>query len=148
MKLSGGSPLTEGLAGQSYGDPVRTFPVCYADDAAATVLGTLADGRAGLVVKAEKAWTSVFSSVPMLPSRLMRNIVRSAGVHTYIDTEDVVWASEQMVGVCVKDAGKRSVRLPNKANVRDLYSGEILGKNVESFDADFTDRATRVFVVE
>lgn len=148
VKLVGGQRLTEGLAGQSYGDPHRGSPFCYADDPAATVLGTLSDGRPGLVVKAGKDWTSVFSTVPMLPTRLMRNIAQYGGVQTYIDTEDVVWASEQMVAVCVKDAGKRTVRLPKKRDVRDLYSGEVVGKGVASFEADFSDRATRVFVLE
>ncbi len=148
LKLAGGHPLTEGLAGQSCGDPLRTFPLCYADDAAAIVLGTLANGKPGLVVKQAKGWTSVFSSVPMLPARLMRNIAQFAGVHTYVDTEDVVWASKSLVAVCVKDAGKRTVKLPKKAQVRDLYSGEIVGKGISAFEADFADHATRVFVVE
>ncbi len=30
----------------------------------------------------------------------------------------------------------------------DLYTGAEIGKGVDSFDADFTERATRVFVVE
>ncbi len=148
VKLTGGHRLTEGLDGQSYGDAHRGFPICTAADAGATVLGTLADGKPGLVVKGGKGWTAVFSSVPMLPARLMRNIAQLGGAHTYIDTEDVVWASKSLVAVCVKDAGKRTVRLPEKANVRDLYTGEVIGKGVASFDADFADRATRVFVVE
>jgi hypothetical protein len=148
VKVAGGHTLAEGLAGQSYGDPHRTSPICYADDAAATVLGTLADGRPGLVVKEEKGWTSVVSSAPMLPARLLRNIARFAGAHTYIDTEDVVWASKSLVAVCVKDAGPRTVRLPKRADVRDLYSGEVIGKGVTAFEADFADRATRVFAVE
>jgi hypothetical protein len=148
VKLTGGHRLTEGLDGQSYGDAHRGFPICTAADAGATVLGTLADGKPGLVVKEGKGWTAVFSSVPMLPTRLMRNIAQLGGAHTYIDTEDVVWASKSLVAVCVKDAGKRTVRLPEKANVRDLYTGEVIGKGVASFDADFADRATRVFVVE
>ena len=106
-------------------------------------------GKAGLVMKAENGWTSVFSSAPMLPARLMRNLAKLGGAHTYIDTEDVVWASRNLLGVCVKDAGKRVIRLPAKAStVRDLYSGQVLGKEVTSFDADFADRATRVFVVQ
>ena len=83
-----------------------------------------------------------------LPARLMRNIAQVGGVHTFIDTEDVVWASKELVAVCVKDAGKRTVRLPAKADVRDLYSGEIVGQDVEAFTVDFKDRATRVFVTE
>lgn len=148
VKLTGGHRLAEGLEGQSYGDSQRVSPLCFADDASATVLGTLADGKPGLVVKTENGWTSVVSSAPMLPARLMRNLAQIAGVHTYIDTEDVVWASKRMVAVCVKDGGKRTVRLPKKSNVRDLYSGEVIGRGIASFEAQFAERATRVFVVE
>lgn len=148
VKLFGGHRLTEGLDGQLYGDSHRVSPLFFADDASATVLGTLADGKPGLVVKTEGGWTSVVSSAPMLPSRLMRNIAQLAGVHTYIDTEDVVWASKSLLAVCVKDGGKRTVRLPRAANVRDLYSGEFVGKGIIAFEAGFADHATRLFVIE
>lgn len=149
VKIAGPHPLTEGLEGQSYGDPPRrAFPVCYADDPSATVLGTLPGGQAGLVIKAGNGWTSVFSAAPMLPAKLLRNLAQLGGAHTYIDTEDVIWASQNLVGVCVKNAGKRLIRLPAPASVRDLFSGQRLGENSSSFEADFADRATRVFVVK
>ncbi|HPS09121.1 MAG TPA: beta-galactosidase [Kiritimatiellia bacterium] len=148
VKLAGGHRLTAGLEGQAYGVDVRNSPFCYADDPEATVLGTLADGKPGLVVKAGKEWTAVFSAVPLLPARLMRNLAQAGGVHSFIETEDVVWASKELLAVCVKDAGTRTVRLPAKADVHDLYSGEIVGQDVEAFTVDFKDRATRVFVTE
>jgi hypothetical protein len=148
VTIAGGDPLAEGLAGQVYGESQPTWPVCVADDAAATVLGALEGGRAGLVVKRQKEWTAVFSSAPLLPARLLRNLAASAGAHLYVDTEDVVWASKELVAVCVKDGGERTVRLPAKATVRDLYTGELLGKNVREFRARFDDRATRLFATE
>jgi len=148
VTLADGHRLTEGLAGQTYGEAKPTFPVCTADDPAAEVLGSLADGRPGLVAKANKEWTAVFSVAPLLSARLMRNFAAAGGAHAYIDTDDVVWASKELVGVCAKEAGRRTVRLPEKATVRDLYTGEVLGKGVQSFEADFADRATRVFVTE
>jgi hypothetical protein len=32
--------------------------------------------------------------------------------------------------------------------VRDLYTGEVVGRGVRAFEAAFAERATRVFVVE
>jgi len=147
VKLAGGHTLTEGLADTEYGVG-ETDPYCYADDPAATVLGTLPDGKPGLVARDFGDWTAIYSSAPMLPIGLMRNIAQAAGVHLYIDTPDVVWASGDLLAVCVKDPGKREVRLPAPATVKDLYSGETLGENADHFDADFADRATRLFSVK
>jgi hypothetical protein len=101
-----------------------------------------------LVVKAGEGWTSVFSAAPLLPARLMRAIVESAGVHTYVETEDVVWANRRMVAVSVKAGGRRKVRLPHAGRVRDLYTGECVARGASEFEAAFAERATRVFVVE
>ncbi|RKX44163.1 MAG: hypothetical protein DRP64_07040 [Verrucomicrobia bacterium] len=67
---------------------------------------------------------------------------------TGLDTEDVVLASEQLMAVSVHQGGSRKRHLPRKANVRDLYSGEMIGRAIDSFDADFAERDTRVFVIE
>jgi len=148
VKIGAKDPLTDGMEGAIYGADRRVSPICYADDPTVKVLGTFPSGKPGLVVKEEKDWTSVYSAAPLLPARLMRNIARRGDVHTYIDTEDVVWASHDLLAVSVKEAGKRVIRLPRKANVRDLYSGERIGKHITAFEADFADRATRVFVLE
>ncbi len=148
VKLRGGNPITEGLDGVTYGVDHRAFPVVYADDPAAVVLGTLADGHAGLVAKKYPNWTAIHSSAPMLPTPLLRNIARAAGVHLYIDTPDVVWASKRLLAVCVNNGGPRTIHLPRAANVRDLYGGTALGDGVESFEADFAPKATRLFALE
>lgn len=147
VTLKADAPLTEGLGGVSFGADHKTFPVCYADDAEATVVGTLTDGSPGLVMKAQPGWTSVYSAVPMLPSVLLRRLARLGGVHQYVDTEDVVWASRELVAICVKEGGRRVVRLPRSSTVRDLFSGQEIGTGIKSFDADFEPRATRLFEV-
>ncbi|NCO43082.1 MAG: hypothetical protein COZ06_23600 [Armatimonadetes bacterium CG_4_10_14_3_um_filter_66_18] len=148
VTLNGGNPLTDGLEGHPYGHEHKTFPIVYADDPDAQVLGALDDGRPGLVVKKHADWTAIYSAAPSLPADLMRRMAHLAGVHEYLNTPDVVWASKDLLGVCVKDAGTRKIALPRKATVRDLYTGAEIAKGVTSFDADFGDRATRVFVVK
>lgn len=148
VTLSGGHAITDGLQGQTYGVGQQTFPVVFADDPQATVVGTLPDGRPGLVVKEQGDWTAIHSAAPMLPAGILRRISTHAGVHEYIETEDVVWASRDLVAVSVREAGTRLVRLPRRANVRDLYTGEELAREAEAFEADFGDRATRIFALE
>jgi hypothetical protein len=148
VTLSGRHSLTEGIMGEAYGPNQSTRPVIYADDPQAIVLGTLPNGKPGLVVKEHPGWTAIHSAAPLLPASLLRRIAQRGGVHLYLDTEDVVWASHDLVAVSVKEPGQRTIRLPRKAKVRDLYSGETLGTGLDRFQAEFPSHATRVFVLE
>ncbi len=148
VTLKPGHPLTDGLDGVVYGHDHKTFPIGYADDSGAKLIGSLPDGRPGLVVKEHGDWTAIYSSAPLLPAALLRQMAKLAGVHLYVESEDVVWASRQLLAISVKEAGTRKITLPRKANVRDLYRGTKIGDGIESFSADFEDRATRVFVIE
>jgi len=139
---------TEGLAGQTYGPEYRTMPICYADDPSVSAWGTLADGRAGLVVKEHGTWTAVYSAAPLLPASLLRRLSQLAGVHHYIETEDVVWASRDVVAISVQQSGPRTVHLPRAADVNDLYQATEVARGVRSFSAEFNDRSTRVFVLK
>ena len=148
VTLNGHHPLVDGLQEDSYGVDPKTRPVIYADDAQAKTLGTLPDGRPGLVLKEHADWTAIHSAAPLLPAALMRRIAERAGVHLYVDTEDVVWATRDLLAVSVKTPGLRTIRLRRTANVRDLYSGEIIGRGITNFETKFADRSTCVFTLE
>jgi hypothetical protein len=147
LALRSGDPLTEGLDGAEFGTAHVSAPVAYADDPSATVLGTFADGRAAFVVKQHEDWTAVFCAVPLMPAPILRRIAKLGGVHTYLDTEDVVWASRGVVSVSVKDAGERTIRLREPSEVRDLFSGETLTRRATEFRAAFAERQSRAFGV-
>jgi len=147
VTVSGNAGLAAGLEGAKYGVDSPVSPAVVPDDPAATVLGTLPDGRPGLVVKDFGDWTAVYSSAPMLPTRLLRNIAELAGVHTYIDTEDVVWASRGVVSITAAAGGARTVRLPRASTVTDLYAGTTVGRDLTRFEATFEPNETKVFVV-
>lgn len=133
---------------QAIGVPAPVAPFCYADDPASEVVAAFPDHRPAIVIKRHRDWTAVFSAVPLLPAKLLREIAGMAGVHFYIDTEDVVWAARELLAVSVNQPGTRTIRLPRPARVRDLYSGEPVASGVSSFDARFEARATRLFACE
>lgn len=147
LTMRGGDPITEGLDGAEFGAALQSAPVAYADDPTVTVLGTFADGRAGFVVKRHRDWTAVFCAAPLMPAPLLRRIAKLAGVHSYVDTEDVVWASSGVVSVSVKDAGERLIRLRQPSEVRDLFSGKLIAKRAAEFRAAFGALQTRAFAV-
>ncbi len=148
VTLRAGSPLTEGLASMSMGYDHRAFPIVWADDPQAEVLGTLDDGRPGFVVKRFPTWTAVFCAAPAIDQRVWVRLAELAGVHRYIDTPDVVWAARNLIGVSVKEPGSRTIKLRAPATVQDLWTGETLAAGAKEFTTDFADRATRVFVLK
>jgi hypothetical protein len=148
VSLRAGHAITEGLAGGAYGVEHQTSPTCYADDPDATLLGTLSGGRAGLVLKQHPGWTALYSAAPLMPTPLLRRIAELGRVHFYTPPGDVVWTTKDLVSVSVHQAGPRTITLPRPATVTDLYSGVRLGDNRRSFQADFGERTTRVFMLK
>ena len=100
-------------------------------------------------VKAGSQSEQIVSSVDFYPTLLEATgrIARVAGVHLYIETEDVVWAAREMLAVSVYEPGTRTVRLPRTATVQDLYSGEQVAAAARSFEARFEACATRLFAL-
>jgi hypothetical protein len=141
-------PLTDKLPEPGYGVDGLAAPVCYGDDPEATMLGTLPDGRPGLVLKQNRGWTALYSAAPLMPTALLRRIAELGQVHFYTPPGDVVWVTKDLVGVSVHHAGRRPIALPRPATVIDLYTGVSLGENTGSFNADFADYATKVFLLK
>ena len=122
-------------------------PVLVPDDPQATVLGYLPDGSPGLVVKAFADWVAVYSAVPINNRELLRWLAEKAGVHLYIDTPDLLWANEEMVSICVDEAGPRSICLAQPAAVEELYSGQRLSDAGDSVVIDFEADETQVLLL-
>jgi len=141
------APLKVALAdGSAYGTDQAFAPVVWADDPEAQVLGKLAGSeRAGLVVKQMDGWTSIFSAAPVLPARLLRKLARDAGVHIYVDGDDTVYANASLLSLFVDNAGTRTVRLPKRATVTDLFSGETIAEEATEFRVEMGGESTRLW---
>ncbi|HET6384923.1 MAG TPA: beta-galactosidase [Armatimonadota bacterium] len=148
IKLEGNHPIIRGLEGASYGVDTAVNPAFYADDPDAATMGTLPGGQPGLVARKFAGWTSVYSAAPLMPASLLRSLFGAAGVHQYIETPDVVWATNDLLAVSVGQGGKRRIRLPRTARVQDLYAGTPPVPAADSFEIDFPIRATRLFALD
>ena len=121
----------------------RINPRFWSDDPAATVLGRLAGiDKPGLVVKKQQGWTSVFSSAPIIPAALLRNIARGAGCHIYSDGNDVVYANRSILCVYSPAGGKRTISLPEKAKVVDLLENRVVSEGAAEFSLAMAPNST------
>jgi len=127
----------------------RIRPRFWCDDPQALVLGRLAGiDRPGLVVKKQDGWTSVYSSAPILPAALLRNIARAAGCHIYSDAGDVVSANGGFLGIYAPAGGARTVRLPRRSRVLDLLEDRVIAEGTDSFTLELAPNASVLLRLE
>ncbi len=133
----------------AYGASFDVAPVFFADDSRATVLGRLADGRAGLVRRDVGTWTSVYSGAPKLPTALLRELAARAGVHCYLpkpQTHDVIYANRSLVALCVSEPGPRTMVLPRVCDVFDLFEKDKpIATAVREFTVTLERNQTKLF---
>jgi hypothetical protein len=145
--FSPGQTLTAGLGTSfGWGGPLR--PVVRGDDPQATVLATLQDGSPGLMMRKYPTWTAIWSAAPNLPTGLLTRLADMAGVHRYLTTPDVMWATRELLAVTVNEAGKRTITLPGPAKVTDLYAGTVVSEHTTTFEADLPAAGTKLYRVE
>jgi hypothetical protein len=81
-------------------------------------------------------WSSVYSSVPVLPADLLRRIATNAGVHLYVESNDLIYATQGFLAIHAGEDGLKRLRLAKACQLYDPYD--------EKLDA----RGTREFVLE
>lgn len=69
-------------------------------------------------------WTSVYAGVIALPSEFIRDMAKFAGVHLYLDNDDLLYANDHMIVVNPRGSnGPRTVRLRAPSRVWSLLDG-------------------------
>ena len=102
-------------------------------------------GKPGLVVRRYPAWTSVYSAAPDLPSWLLREIARKAGVHVYSDHDEALYANHSFLGLHTRDAGPRTIRFPQQTDVYDLFAERQVAKAADEITVDFPAHKTAFY---
>jgi len=127
----------------------RIKPRFWSDDPKATVLGRLAGvDKPGLVVKRMPGWTSIYSSAPILPAALLRNIARAAGGHIYSDANDVVYAGRSFLCIYAPGGGARTVHLAHKAKVVDLLENRTVVEQAAEFPLRMAPNSTLLLAID
>ena len=109
------------------------------------VLGRYSNGAAGLAeAKTDEART-IFSGSYVLEANWLREVAREAGVHVFSDSSDVFEANERFLMLHARNAGRKTIRLPRKTTVVDVFARETVAKDVDTFAFDAALHETRFF---
>ena len=143
-------PLTDRVRGvKRLGTDEILNPLFAVTDPQATVLAEYAaTGAASLAVREHKAgWKSVFFGDPQLTTELLRGLYAYANVPVYDAQDDSVYVgSDGSLTIHGSVSGQRTVSLPRKASVYDVFDGKIVASNARSFRAFVRARTTRLFL--
>ncbi len=91
-------------------------------------------------------WTSVFLTRPEMPSPLLREIFRKAGVHIYCDQGDPFYANDELIALHSAEGGQRTFRLPEPRKVTELFEDRtVTDAPVAEFTETFAPMETRLY---
>ena len=128
---------------------LRVSPRFFGDDEGAKVLGRLVGiDRPGLLVKEQPGWTSVYSSSPIVPAALLRNIARTAGCNIYSDANDVLYVNRSFLAIYAPTGGSRTIRLPRPARVVDLLENKTLSAGGRQFTLNMSANEAELLALE
>ncbi len=99
-------------------------------------LGKYESGEPGFVaVRTGKAESVFFGSYRMeLP--VLRMLAKRAGVHIYTESTDPMEANEKFFSLHARIAGKKTVKLPRRTSVYDVFNGRLVAIDADEFSFD------------
>jgi hypothetical protein len=92
----------------------------------------------------QDGWRSVFMAEPPPPS-VMRGALRDAGVHIWIDSDDVLAAGRGYVMVHAASDGEKKINLPAKRDCEEIFGASPAVKGVREITVRMKRGETRVW---
>ena len=117
-----GEAFTAEAYGVSYGFARRYDPLFVPTEG--EILGRYEDGAPALVRKRLPGCISVYSALGDLPGKVLRALAADAGVTVYGGNDEYVYVNSALIGLCAKNDGTHTLRLPRDGKVTELFSGE------------------------
>lgn len=109
------------------------------------ILGRYSNGEAGLAESKTGKARSVFMGSYHLDVQMLRRLIRNSGVHLYSDTLDPLEANEHFLLLHARNAGLKTIRLPRKTTVIDVFARRLIAKEVDSFTFEAPLHSTTLF---
>jgi len=83
-----------------------------------------------------------------MPAEILRQISREAGVHIYSDSDDALYACENFVALHSKSAGEKTIALPFRARVTDIFGNKVIAESTDVIRFQSPGHDTMMFRIE
>ena len=122
--------------GRTIGQPIAKPTYLYSLNNADIVYGVYTNGAVAAGAVKTGNGTSVFSGVWALDVPFIKEVMKLAGVHIYSETSDPIEANDAVVALHARFAGRKTIRLPKRSTVLDVYAQRIIARDVMEFSFD------------
>lgn len=144
--LESGTCQVSTADGQAFGPGGDQTPLFAIDDSEAVVLGTLAGTELpGLAIRAAGDSLSLFSAVPGVPARVLREFWARAGVHVYLDSDDPIQVGSDWVMIHAATAGAKTLHLPRARPVYDILRDQAISRLADEFTVELSAGETGIY---
>ena len=109
------------------------------------VLGTYADGHPGLTTSKVGNSRAFFSGTWQLDVPFIRYVISRAGVHVWCDSDDPVEANDALFTLHARYPGVKTVHLPHKATVVDVFGRRIVAHDADTFTFQASLHSSHLF---
>jgi hypothetical protein len=109
------------------------------------VLGRYSNGAAGLAESRTGKARTIFSGSYYMAAPLMQRIARESGVHIFGDSFDIYEANERFVSFHARNAGRKTIRLPRRTSVVDVFARKLVANDADAFSFDASLHSSKLF---
>ncbi len=135
----------DGEGGRFMGMPAPQVSPLFYPTAPDRVLGRYSDGNPGLAEIRQGKSTAIFYGGWQMDQTFIRDVVKKAGVFVYCDSNDPTEANERLFTLHARYAGAKTVRLPRRTTVLDVFGRRIVARDADRFTFDARLHATYLF---
>jgi hypothetical protein len=89
-------------------------------------LARFADGSTAIATRNMKSWKSIYIGSTFCPARFLRNLLKIAGVHVYLDSDDVVSTDGEFLAIMASNAGIKNIHVPDGKALYSIETEELL----------------------
>ena len=120
-------PLAQGLRKPTYGPELALTPRwSVKEEHGVETLARFSDGSVAAAVAEGGRFRSIYIGTVECPTQVLRNIARTAGVHVYLDSDDVVLTDGRFLAVSASSSGEKAIALPKDCSLRRMDADERL----------------------
>lgn len=126
--------------------PGEIAPLFYVNDPKVDKLGVYDDGKTAMAVRDFGSWRSIYTAVPFLDTKALREIAREAGVNIYTNENIFMTADNRFIMFSNGYNKERNltIKIPRPAKVVDAVTGEILCEKASTFKLKLAAPQTRI----